>query len=361
MSFYEMSFELTNKCNLSCRHCLRDKVDMKSYISLELFDKILKQAKSYNLKHIAFTGGEPTLHPQFDKIIDTVVRYGYTYHFVTNAWNFPSVWKTLNDPESPGRLGKLSGISISLDGATDETHDYIRGKGSFRKIMQAISILKVKGIDISVQITVNKKNFDDIEKMAVLASELGLKRLFYAHLEPTPLAFEQDLVLSPEQYREAEQRVEKLKSIMKIDINFSLGHHEPVLFYQCRALTMYSPNIDYKGRLTFCCQISGYTGSPDELDIIADLNTVSLFDAHKMWADAINKFNKDKIDLIQNGGITELDYFSCFYCSKYFKKIDWIESYKDDPWAKDYINTKHSHTLKSPAQIKHRYKHKSKH
>ncbi|MCL4468332.1 MAG: radical SAM protein, partial [Deltaproteobacteria bacterium] len=106
MSFYEMSFELTNKCNLSCLHCLRDKTDMRSFISVELFESILKQAKAYNLKHIAFTGGEPTLHPHFAQIIDTVVQHGYTYHFVTNAWNFLSVWKMLNDPHFPGRIGK---------------------------------------------------------------------------------------------------------------------------------------------------------------------------------------------------------------------------------------------------------------
>jgi MoaA/NifB/PqqE/SkfB family radical SAM enzyme len=348
MSFYEMSFELTNKCNLSCLHCLRDKTDMKSYISVELFDSILKQAKAYNLQHIAFTGGEPTLHPEFDKIIDTVVKYGYTYHFVTNAWNFLHIWKMLSDPRFPGRLTKLSGVSISVDGAKAETHDYIRGKGSFKRVMQAISILKVKGIDISVQITINKKNFAEIEQMAILASELGLARLFYAHLEPTPLAFEHDLVLSPEQYREAEKRVEKLKSIMKIEINFSLGHYEPLLFFQCRALTMYAPNVDYKGRLTFCCQLSGYTGfHEDELDIIADLNKMSLYDAHKLWVEAIHKFNLDKIDLIKNNQITELDYFPCFYCSKYFGKIDWMEAYKGNPWAEDYIKTKKTHRLKT--------------
>ncbi len=348
MSFYEMSFELTNNCNLSCLHCLRDKTDMRSYISVELFDSILKQAKAYNLQHIAFTGGEPTLHPQFDKIIDTVVKYDYTYHFVTNAWNFVHVWKMLNDPHFPGRMSKLSGVSISVDGANEKTHDYIRGKkGSFKKVLQAISILKIKNIDISVQITINKKNFAEIEQMAVLASELGLKRLFYAHLEPTALAFEQDLVLPPEKYKEAEEIVNRLKNIMKIEINFSLGHYESLLFFQCRALTMYAPNIDYKGRLSFCCQISGYTGAhEEELDVIADLHTVSLYDAHKMWADAIHRFNLHKIELIKNNQISELDYFPCFYCSKYFGKIDWMEAYKDNQWAKDYINTKHSHRMK---------------
>ncbi|MCL4558177.1 MAG: hypothetical protein M1491_06040, partial [Deltaproteobacteria bacterium] len=78
-------------------------------------------------------------------------------------------------------------------------------------------------------------------------------------------------------------------------------------------------------------------------DIIADLNTVDLFDAHMKWADAINEFNHDKIGLIKSGGITELDHFPCFYCSKYFKKLDWIESYRDSPWAKDHARTKGRH------------------
>ncbi len=340
MSFYEMSFELTNKCNLSCLHCLRDKADMRTSIPVELFDRILGQAKAYDVRHVAFTGGEPTLHPRFGVILDTVVKYGYTYHFVTNAWNFPAVWKLLSDPRRPGRLTVLSGVSISLDGATEKTHDAIRGKGSFRRVLQAISILRTKGIEISVQMTVNKRNFDEIELMAALTSELGMKRLFYTHLEPTPLSYEHDLVLAPEQYRQAEQRVERLRDMMKMEINLSLGHYEPLAFFQCRALTMHAPNVDYKGRLTFCCQLSGYAGPRDrETDVVADLNEVSLFDAHAKWTDMIHAFNRDKIALIKSGSLTELDYFPCFYCSKYFGKIDWIGKH-DDPWAKDYKKTK---------------------
>ena len=342
MSFYEMSFELTNKCNLSCLHCLRDKTDTRSYISVELFESILKQAKAYSMKHVAFKGGEPTLHPQFSGIIDMAVRYDYTYHFITNAWNFTQVWKMLNDPQHPGRRTKLAGVSISIDGAEEASHDYIRGKGSFKRIMQAVSILRIKGVETSIQMTINKKNFNEIEQMAFLASDLGLKRLFYAHLESTPPAYDHGLVLSPEQYRDAEQRVEKLKSTLKLEINFSLGYYEPLGFLQCRALTMYAPNVDYKGRLTFCCQLPGYTGSPDESDITADLNTASLYEAHKLWADAIHKFNVDKIGLIEKGGLSELDHFPCFYCSKYFNKLEWMEKYRYDPWAADYTKARDS-------------------
>jgi hypothetical protein len=74
---------------------------------------------------------------------------------------------------------------------------------------------------------------------------------------------------------------------------------------------------------------------------------MSLYDAHKLWVEAIHKFNLDKIDLIKNNQITELDYFPCFYCSKYFGKIDWMEAYKGNPWAEDYIKTKKTHRLKT--------------
>ena len=75
--------------------------------------------------------------------------------------------------------------------------------------------------------------------------------------------------------------------------------------------------------------------------LASELGTGRLFYAHLQPTPLA--FEHDKIGLIKNGGITELDHSPCFYCSKYFKKLDWIESYRDSPWAKDHALTKGRH------------------
>lgn len=137
-----IGIELNNVCNLDCGHCFRDiyrgvgdKSDL--FFPLELLDKILTDAQPLGYNHIAITGGEPPMHPQFGEALDIIARHGYTYHFLTNARNFA---KTLKAITPKARRAKLANISISVDGATEATHDGIRGKGSYQEVVSAMAI-----------------------------------------------------------------------------------------------------------------------------------------------------------------------------------------------------------------------------
>src|SRR2546421_5780428 len=136
--FNEIGIELNNICNYRCKHCLRDFSQEARNLPLSLIRRILEEAKAYAVEHLAFTGGEATLHPQLARILDTADELGYTYHVCTNGSTLPRVWKRLFE----GRRN-LTGISISLDGAREETHDFIREPGSYRQVMQAISLCRV--------------------------------------------------------------------------------------------------------------------------------------------------------------------------------------------------------------------------
>jgi len=86
-------------------------------------------------------------------------------------------------------------------------HDRIRGQGSFRRVMQAISICKIKGIHFSLQMVLNQYNFKEISRMAMLASHLGAKRLFFSHLILTQRNVKEGLSLTPDESLEAEKEV----------------------------------------------------------------------------------------------------------------------------------------------------------
>src|SRR5262245_20305647 len=150
-----IGFELTRHCNLRCKHCLRDDLDKPALLPVEFVRSILEQAKVYNKPHIAMTGGEVTLHPKFKEIIDVIVEMGYRFHFVTNGTTTAHVFK---------QIGKYAGgpfwdgVSISLDGATEATHDAVRGKGVYRKTLSAIATYRAHNLPVTVQMVVNKLN-----------------------------------------------------------------------------------------------------------------------------------------------------------------------------------------------------------
>ena len=127
--------EPTNRCNLRCLHCFEERHAATGDLPLEIIGKILAEGKSCGIDHLAFTGGEPTIHRQFDEIISRVCEAGYTFSFVSNGMNFPHVYPLL-------LLHRqwFTGVTFSLDGAREETHDRLRGKGSYRHVMRAASI-----------------------------------------------------------------------------------------------------------------------------------------------------------------------------------------------------------------------------
>ncbi len=82
--------ELTNICNLHCSYCLRDDEALYQtrarFFPIELLRRILRDAReSAGVSFVSFTGGEPTLHPQFSEILKTVGEEGMRAGFVTNA------------------------------------------------------------------------------------------------------------------------------------------------------------------------------------------------------------------------------------------------------------------------------------
>jgi MoaA/NifB/PqqE/SkfB family radical SAM enzyme len=159
----KLIFELTNLCNFSCIHCIRDEAGPTQYLPLEIVEKVLTEVTPYhNVTFVAFTGGEPTLHPHFTDLIKLVTAHGYAFGFVTNGWNFQNIFANIAPFQE-----YIGNVSLSLDGATEATHDALRRRpGSFRRLLQAISLCTFKGIPVHINMVVTKANRAELEAMA---------------------------------------------------------------------------------------------------------------------------------------------------------------------------------------------------
>ena len=97
-----LTVELTNICNLHCSYCLRDEDALyhspADFLSVELFARIARDARdSMGIEQVMFTGGEPTLHPDFGKLLAAVAALDLKCSFVTNGWHFERVWPLLSE------------------------------------------------------------------------------------------------------------------------------------------------------------------------------------------------------------------------------------------------------------------------
>ncbi|MCP3956980.1 MAG: radical SAM protein [bacterium] len=314
----KLIFELTNLCNFSCVHCIRDEDGPKHYLGLEIIEKVLREAGAYRSFHLVyFTGGEPTVHPRFADIIERVVGHDYSYGFVTNGWNFDKILRRIEPFKE-----HLHAVNLSLDGAREETHDALRRRpGSFRRVMQAVSLCRFHRLSAHINMVVTTANRSEVEEMALLAGRLGCETLNYVHCQPTPDALAAGLVLSPRERRRVEAEIGDLQKTFQLEIVLAGDHYQESLFYQCPQLQMRELNIDYRGFLTACCMLSNYRGGAPDTDVVADLNEVSLFEAHRRLVARFAELNAEKIDRLATVDATETDHFICSHCLQHYQKL----------------------------------------
>ena len=186
--------ELTNRCNLACKHCFSGRHGGKDDLPLELLDNVLAEAKECGFDTLTFTGGDPTVYPHFAEALRMTTEAGYTFSFVTNGYNFASTHKQL----LPYR-DSLKQITFSLDGATPETHGALRGPHSFRKVLQAMSICSVLNIPFANNMVLTKHNAHEIEEAIRLTQSMGSGGLRFGHLMHSPITTAQGQDLSPEE------------------------------------------------------------------------------------------------------------------------------------------------------------------
>lgn len=320
-----IGIELNNVCNLDCGHCFRDiyrgQGDKSNlFLKLDLLESILKQAKPFGYKHVGITGGEPPMHPKFGEACELITRHGFTYHFLTNGRNFP---KTLEAILPPARRAGLEGIAFSLDGATAASHDSIRGKNSFQEVISSVAACQSQGIDVVLISTINKANRHEIDQFALLGAHLKVKRHVFSHQNPTQHNMGNDLVLPLSEWRSVERDVARVKDEFRHVIEMAIGFHTDYFLPRCAPLNLDDINIDYRGRLTLCCQISNYRdGDHDGDDVVADLNNETLDAALKKLLQLVKTVHSERLEMALDPVRREELHYPCLVCLDRFAKTE---------------------------------------
>ena len=134
----QLYFYLTAGCNLACRHCWISPAFQReghSYpeLPVDLFGSIIEQAKSLGLSAVKLTGGEPLLHSRILELIRHIREENLVLTLETNG--------VLCTQELAREIsaGREPFVSVSLDGATAGTHEWVRGvPGSFDAAVRGI-------------------------------------------------------------------------------------------------------------------------------------------------------------------------------------------------------------------------------
>lgn len=307
--------ELTNRCNLRCRHCYDERHAASGQMDSSVIETVLREGRDCGIHEVVFTGGEPTLHPRFRDIVARCADGGYGYGFVTNGITFPRIHRTLLEHRD-----RLSGVTFSLDGASAATHDRLRGTGSFRRVLKAATICVFRDLPFSINMVITAENRHEIAQAIDLAASIGSCGLRFGHLITSDGSPRPGLELSLAERREVEAEIATLAARAPLPVAMGPGYYDAAEPFPCAPLNRQEYNVDYRGNVTLCCQISGVDGVNGGDDVLGNLHDISLAEACRRFEERVARYRLDKRRAAERGQLADADHCACLYCLKYLGK-----------------------------------------
>ena len=196
-------WNFTNACNLRCKHCYQNAgpKPLPNELTFEEKLNVLNQLDEMEIPSIAFSGGEPTIHPDFIPMVREASRRGIYTAVATNGLAFAS--ESFTDKALKAGLNY---VEVSLDSTDPKVHDEFRGvKGAWELAVKGIrNVVKRGGASTGIAMTLTKLNKDQIGDMVRLGEELGVTRVIFFNFIPTGRGKENvALDLTPEEREEA--------------------------------------------------------------------------------------------------------------------------------------------------------------
>lgn len=261
----QVSFDVTQKCNLRCVHCFNNSGSDAPLHDLPRGQKleVAKQIAALRPKNVCLCGGEVTCCPYIFEIID-ILR--------PNAGNLSMVSNGFNMTEELAQKFVDGGITlaqISIDGAYAWQHDSFRGVyGSFNRAVNAVKFLKKVGIrKMDVSLVPNRLNLHTMEAYVTMCRELGVDEIRMMPFLPSGRgkSIGRSLMPNAEEYFKFQRTCQRLLQKYKRKPDFLWGdpldHMRRMPVNAALGLSTYIMEIKTNGDLTFSSYLPVIAGN----------------------------------------------------------------------------------------------------
>lgn len=159
-SVHRVFVELTSACNLKCQHCYGSfGPSGREAVALEVLERLIAQASEIGVYRFDLTGGEPMMHPEFDRVLEVLGEKSMLFSIFSNLTHVAS--STL----SVLQRYPAASVITSLESHRAEVHDAYRGqRGSYARTLANIEALQAIGVPIKVNLVVGRHNYGEIER-----------------------------------------------------------------------------------------------------------------------------------------------------------------------------------------------------
>ncbi|XPV83522.1 MAG: radical SAM protein [Halarcobacter sp.] len=207
----------TKACNLRCKHCLRadfpeGDLDLKMMRDFMYDMQILEGSRFHTL-----TGGEPTLHKNFDELLEIFDYMEHRLSIVTNA----QLTKGIESIIKNKKLVNL--VNISFDSPIEEENDKIRGKGTFEKALESLKDLQKNNVTVIPVFVIHNHNGHLVDEIFNFVDTYKTTGAVILGLQPVKRAYDNKIMNNDNSYK-ALKRFYEIKH-KDSRIAFSSKHH----------------------------------------------------------------------------------------------------------------------------------------
>lgn len=213
--------ELTHRCPLQCPYCSNpvemDRVDAE--LTTAEWQDVMRQAGEIGVLQLHLSGGEPTLRPDLEDILEAAVSAGLYTNLITSG-----VTLTRERLAELAKIG-LDHVQLSIHDTDPANADFIAAyKGGVAKKRRVAQWVKELGLPLTINVVVHRHNIENLPAIIDYAVEMGAGRIEVAHTQYYAWALENFAALVPtrEQFLESvritDEAKERLKGILVFDV-----------------------------------------------------------------------------------------------------------------------------------------------
>ena len=228
---FMVSYSITTKCNLKCKHCYSDSVDQASpdELSTDEAFRLMDDLSRWGIGLLIIDGGEPLCREDVLDVVKYASSKGIRTTIGSNA--------TLIDEGMAKKLREagVMAVAISVDGVDAVTHDSFRGvSGAFEQTLKGIEACRNASLPFQLNMVIRKDSFSQLEDMLRLALDLGANAAEVFDLVAAGRAKRecQELVLSLEERKQAMEQLAEAQEDYPIVIRVPGCPMYPLLLQQ---------------------------------------------------------------------------------------------------------------------------------
>lgn len=257
----QVDIDLTNICNQDCFYCnsadhrKQKPVQKKYYEYIELLDKLASwrahTPKSFGTLHtITYPGGgEPTLLPDYEKVLEHTIDLGFLTSLTTNGSRLDGMINNM----PADKIRQMAWIGIDIDAGTEKTYEKIRRsltKNSlFNQVIENATALVNIGANVDIKALINEYNMDyqSLHDLFLITKKVGARQLY---LRPTVLsgvAFDFESLVST---------INELSIKHQVPVKYNFTKHLEKNYKRCHQMYQF-PVFCADGEIFTCCDNKG--------------------------------------------------------------------------------------------------------